>query len=405
MPGKGILCSICKKTRASCGQPDGKISHCGKCKERGMINLTILKCEVCHIVIPIYGIPGGKPTHCKVCKLDTMIDVKTQKCKSCKNKQPTYGVEGTKSAEYCIDCKADTMVDVRSKMCIICNKKQPFFGMKYDISALYCGDCKMEDMIDIKSTKCIICQSKFPVYGVPGGPNTHCKACKNDEHIDVKNKMCIVCKRKQSTYGDPAIKQITHCKDCKPENYVDIKHKMCISEYCDTRPHELCRGYCSWCFQNLYPEDPISKSIHTKTYEKAVAIELLAHDSSYKHDKPIFVGGCDCSIQRRIDFWKLIGNTILAIEVDEHQHRGYDQYDEVIRYDDLYMGFGGKWVFIRFNPTSFRGGDGKINKMPFVQRIPILLKNIREHEQRILNESNTELLEIHKLFFDGYSTH
>ena len=402
MPGKSRVCSVCAKTRASCGVPGEKPSHCGKCKEPGMINLTIPKCEVCHIVIPIYGVPGGKPTHCKACKLDTMIDIKTQKCKGCKLKQPVYGVKGTRQAEYCVECMLDDMIDVRSKMCEMCSVKQPFFGAKDCKRATHCGDCKSEGMVDLKSTKCVVCQSKFPVYGLPGGPHTHCKDCKTNEHIDVKNHKCEICKKKQSTYGDPSTNKITHCKDCKPDDYIDLKHQLCVSEHCTTRVHELCREYCSWCFQHLFPEDPVSRKLHTKTYEAAVAIRILSYDSTYKHDRPIFVGGCDCTVRRRIDFWKLIGNTILAIEVDEHQHRGYDQDDEVIRYDDLYMGFSGKWIFIRFNPNAFKGNDCKFKRVALQQRISTLLEVIQHHEKRIHDESNTEMLEIHKLFFNGF---
>ena len=35
------------------------------------------------------------------------------------------------------------------------------------------------------------------------------------------------------------------------------------------------------------------------------------------------------------------------------KHSSYDKEDEKIRYDDLYMVFSGKWVFIRFNPDSY----------------------------------------------------
>jgi hypothetical protein len=43
-----------------------------------------------------------------------------------------------------------------------------------------------------------------------------------------------------------------------------------------------------------------------------------------------------------VDHRKLIGNTMLAVETDENAHRGYDEKDEEIRYDDLYMIHSGK---------------------------------------------------------------
>ena len=44
---------------------------------------------------------------------------------------------------------------------------------------------------------------------------------------------------------------------------------------------------------------------------------------------------------------------MIAVEVDEGQHKSRDFEDETIRYDDLFMaGHGGKWIYIRFNPDS-----------------------------------------------------
>ncbi len=397
MPGKGRCCIICKKTRASCALPGQKATHCGKCKEPSMMNVTIPKCIVCKTTIPIYGEPGNKATHCKECKTESMIDVKTLKCKKCKLKQPVYGKEDKKPI-YCVQCKEDGMTDVRSKMCEVCNKKQPFFGV-VGKKPTHCGDCKKEDMIDLKSTKCIVCQIKFPVYGIPGHKNTHCGDCKLEEHIDVKNKKCIKCSSKQATYGDPLTEEIIHCKSCKLDSDIDLRHRLCKSDFCDTRAHNDYDGYCAWCFQHLFPEDPRSNKIPRKSFELEVAAAILAYDSEYKHDKHLEFGGCDCLSRRRIDFWKVIGNTIIAIEVDENQHRRYDPVDEQNRYDDLFMNFSGKWIFIRFNPNAYRDG-GKTKNIPLKERIPRLLEVVRNHEARAYEEKNMNLIEIHRLFFD-----
>jgi hypothetical protein len=87
----------------------------------------------------------------------------------------------------------------------------------------------------------------------------------------------------------------------------------------------------------------------------------------------------------------LIGNTLLCIETDEFAHRGYDQHDEEIRYDDLYMIDSGKFIFIRFNP------DGKGVDME--DKLDRLVEEIYTQIQRIENEENTELVEIVKLFY------
>ena len=88
----------------------------------------------------------------------------------------------------------------------------------------------------------------------------------------------------------------------------------------------------------------------------------------------------------------MIGATILAIETDEYGHRGYDQIDEEIRYDDVYMIHSGKWVFIRFNP------DDNISKVDIADKLDKLIETIHKCIFRIKNEENVELVEIYKLY-------
>ena len=112
----------------------------------------------------------------------------------------------------------------------------------------------------------------------------------------------------------------------------------------------------------------------------------------FVHDRPLYTGNCDCSHRRRIDHRKLIDNTILAIETDEFGHKGYDKKDEEIRYDDLYMIYSGKWIFIRFNP------DNNISKVDIDDKLDKLIETINDCIERIENNENTELLEIYKLY-------
>jgi hypothetical protein len=110
------------------------------------------------------------------------------------------------------------------------------------------------------------------------------------------------------------------------------------------------------------------------------------------HDKPLYTMNCDCTHRRRIDHRKLIGNTILAVETDEFGHKSYDQHDEEIRYDDLFMIHSGKWIFIRFNP------DNNISKVDIDDKLDKLIETMNECIERIERNENTELVEIIKLY-------
>jgi hypothetical protein len=143
-------------------------------------------------------------------------------------------------------------------------------------------------------------------------------------------------------------------------------------------------------------------AIATKTKEFAVRDYINANFEGFQHDKIMTTSHCDCSIKRRIDHRYLINNTLLVVETDENQHRSYDAMDEEIRYDDLYMAFSGKWIYIRFNPDKYISNKG-IRKNPTIaSRLPILKEEIERQISRIKNNENTELLERIYMYYDKY---
>jgi len=150
-------------------------------------------------------------------------------------------------------------------------------------------------------------------------------------------------------------------------------------------------NYCATCFKRLFPNDIRSTKIYEHTKEIMVRNAINEEFEGFIHDKPLYTHNCECTHRRRVDHRKLINNTILAIETDENSHKDYDEKDEEIRYDDLYMIHSGKWIFIRFNPDG-KGVDieDKINK---------LIEVMYEQIERIENEENEELVEIIKLYY------
>ena len=151
-------------------------------------------------------------------------------------------------------------------------------------------------------------------------------------------------------------------------------------------------GYCATCFKQIFPNDERSKVVYGRTKEIMVRNLINEKFNGFIHDKPLYTGNCDCTHRRRIDHRKLIGNTILAIETDEFGHRGYDEKDEEIRYDDLYMIHSGKWIFIRFNP------DTNVSKTDIDDKLVMLIETMEYSIDRIEREENSDLLEIIKLY-------
>lgn len=392
------MCDVCTIKRASFGLEGGKKTRCKPCKDEGMIDLVTKKCENCKIVCATFGLPGGKHTHCVSCKTSEMVNVKAKMCQVCNTKQPFFGLDNSKAATHCADCKSDEMVDVRSKKCVVCKTVIAKFGENG--KRTHCVQCKTDNML-IDNPKCIKCNKKQPTFGLSGQKQSHCKDCKTPEMIDLVTKKCIQCNMIAACFGVEGTKEYNYCGNCKKDDMINLKDikRQCKQENCLLRGNKKYNGYCTFCFQHLFPDDPLCLQMNCKTYETKVRSVLIEHNLDFTHDKPTFHSGCDCSSRRRVDFWKIIGNTILAIEVDENQHKDYNKKDEEIRYDDLYMHFSGKWVFIRFNPNKYKSGNAVLNPR-MEARTPKLLEEITKHTERILKEDNKELVEIYHLFFN-----
>jgi len=358
-----LICKLCfcGKARPTYNYEGKSANFCKECKEEDMINVNDKNC-FCGRVKPTFNLPGLLPRFCTQCKTEGMIEIYGNPCKCGKTTKSCFNYSGLK-AEYCSQCKLENMIDVFHSRCK-CGKAQP--SLNYEgLQPEYCAKCKLEGMKLICKRTCIQCPNQA-TYNYIGEKAKYCNKCKTDDMINVVDK----------------------CKNNDCTNSGNIKYKY----------------YCTFCFQHLFPDDPAVSQIRKKTKENYVRDFLKENFEDFIHDIPLWTGNCDCSHRRRIDHRILVGNTLLCIETDENQHRSYNKKDEEIRYDDLYMLHGGKFIFIRFNPDKFENYTGtKIN--PCMKRRMIELKEeIEKQIERIKKEENKELLEIHYLFYNGYKS-
>jgi hypothetical protein len=153
-------------------------------------------------------------------------------------------------------------------------------------------------------------------------------------------------------------------------------------------------NYCATCFKFLFPEDPRTKAYGFKELQTKTFIDK--HFQKFCHNKLIATAHpCDCTKRRFIDHRRCIGNTLICVETDERAHQGYSVQDETDRYHDVIMDWGGKLVFIRFNP------DGKGFSMD--EKHARLAAEINEQVRRVEAEENTELCERVYLFYPATS--
>jgi hypothetical protein len=398
----------CEKLPSYNYEGEIKAIYCLEHKKELMVNVKDKKCQ--HIgckTQPTFNFQGETiPLYCSIHKKEEMIDVRNKKCihLNCKT-HPAFNFQSENIPLYCSIHKKEEMINIISNNCLYPNcKKIPHYNYECQSKCLYCFEHKKENMIDKSNRICIHpnCK-KQPSFNYENEyKGLYCSIHKKEQMINVRDKKCNYpdCKT-QPTFNFKNKKTGLYCFEHKKEDMIDVKNKKCKANYClGTSANPKYKGYCSSCYQNLFPNDPLSLQMRSKTKEIAVRDFININFEGFQHDKPLWTGNCDCTHRRRIDHRKLIGNTLLCVETDENQHKNYDEKDEELRYDDLFMLHGGKFIFIRFNPDKFKDKNGKSINPTLYTRLPILKEEIEKQIERIKNEENIELLEIFKLYYN-----
>jgi hypothetical protein len=390
------LCEFlnCKK-RADFGYSEKPVIFCNEHKIDNMKRRYYSKC-FCGKKLPSFNYKNLKAKYCLDCKLDGMICVSNKEC-YCKKTSPTFNYEGLK-AKYCSECKLDGMIDVNHELCK-CGKR-PSFNIE-GLKPKFCAECKTDNMIDVANFKKCFCKNTLPHYNYEGLNAEYCSSCKKDGMIDVINPRCFCGKSTGPSFNLIGLKP-KYCSSCKTEDMVNVKHDSCKNDGCPSAANKKYKNYCAYCFQHLFPLDPLTFQIRCKTKELAVRDFINANYDGFNHDKILEYGGCDCLTRRRIDHRKLIGNTLLCVETDENQHKSYSKEDEEARYNDLLVNFTCKYIIIRFNPDSYVNKKG-VKSNPYISaRLEELKKEMDKQIKRIENNENADLLEVVHLYYDGY---
>jgi hypothetical protein len=148
-------------------------------------------------------------------------------------------------------------------------------------------------------------------------------------------------------------------------------------------------GHCFRCFCEKFPTH---EKVRTKArVELQVRVFMDSNFADFVHDRPLHTAHCDCNHRHRVDHRRVVGDTLLCIETDEHHHRGYDKDDEQARYHDVICAWGGKLCFVHFNPD----GHGP----PLEERLERLRVEVTRHIERLERGENTAYLEVHHLFY------
>jgi hypothetical protein len=329
---------------------------------------------------------------------------------TCGKAQPSYNLPGETSAAYCVSCKSEDMVNIVSKRCA-CNSRQPSFNYPDDDTPVCCIQCKAPDMIHVGREKCQ-CGKAVPKFAEIGESKAgFCKDCKTETMINIGNQLCLICKSSYALYNSLSERNPAYCVKCKLQNMVKVSLRYCpgADGTCTSYRNSKFRGFCAHCFVNIFPNDPLTFTIRQKSKENRVRAFINSTFEGFTHNRPLSTTHCDCTVRRRLDHYKIIGNTVLAIETDENQHKSYDQMNEEMRYNDLYMAFSGRWVYIRFNPDRYTDENGATCDPSMPDRLAALGEEIAHQIARITARGNIaitpdteekDLVEIIYMYYD-----
>jgi hypothetical protein len=317
-----------------------------------------------------------------------------------------YNLKGSKNALYCTNHKTCDMINVTHPFCkfndclII-----PAYNYENEEKPIYCFNHKLQNMVNVVSKICleIECKKRPSFNYINCKESLYCYQHCKPGMMNVLTKKCIFenC-NKIPVFNFENEKNGVYCFQHKTDTMIDVKHDTCKAENCQTRANKNYKDYCGNCFQHLFPLDPLTFQIRCKTKEIAVRDFINTKFEGFHHDKPLWYNetACDCTTKRRIDHRKLINGTILCIETDENQHKSYSKQDEEARYHDLFMAYGGKFIFIRFNPDKYKDEKGKSSNPMLFNRLIVLEEEINKQIKRIENDENKDLLEVIELYYD-----
>jgi hypothetical protein len=132
---------------------------------------------------------------------------------------------------------------------------------------------------------------------------------------------------------------------------INVISKRCLTHLCDTIiSNKKYKGYCCRCFCYLFPNEPVARLYKNKERLVGEYIKEQFKDMTLTFDKQL-ENSC---IKSRPDIFIDMGFQYIIIEVDENQHKYYEEICENKRLMEIFQALEyRKMVVIRFNPDAY----------------------------------------------------
>lgn len=234
-------------------------------------------------------------------------------------------------------------------------------------------------MINIKTKNCQHPKCKeLKLYGMPDKVAQFCFEHKQPEmiNIDAENACDVPdCTKEHMLLVDGQKFCLAH----SPKEFQIKVNRLC--KYCDIEQESdyIC-GDC--------------KKISTKKEWAIVRHLRKTIDTKFEYNSSKMLQGCS---KKRPDVFFDLPTHCVIVEVDENQHKPYEDTCECARINEIVNGIGGRSViFIRFNPDGLKHqGNRKVIKV--ADRLPLLVKTIKS--ELIANHESFKVKTI-QLYYD-----
>ena len=393
--------------------------YCRSHAKNGMVDLKNIFCKEngCKIQAN-YNFEGEKRgIYCLSHAKNGMKDVKNPRCiyEGC-SIQPSFNFEGNTKSIYCSIHALDGMKNTRDNKCLENNcNKQPSYNFENQTKAIYCKSHSKEGMKNVVTKRCKKegCD-KIPCYNFEyQQKGIYCLAHAEKGMKDVRSRKCLEenCD-KQPCYNFEGNKIGIYCVKHAKKDMENVVIRKCIDEFCYTGvTYTKYDGYCLSCFVRLFPDMPIVRNYKTKETAVRYYIKEQFSNVTWICDK-ITNNGCS---MRRPDLLLDLGYQVLIIEIDENQHRRYEEICENKRIMELSQDLGHRpVVFIRFNPDDYKIGESKTTSCWYINKSNNLLvikkSKRKEWNERLgtlketveywMNNQTEKTIELVYLFYD-----
>jgi len=398
---------------------ESKGIYCKAHRKSQMMNVIDRKCKEANCgKIPNYNFEGE--TKGIFCKTHAKNGMKNIKAKSCNHEgctiQSNYNYEGKKCGIFCKIHKLDGMFEVKHKKCevdgciIIAN-----YNYENNKTGMFCKLHSHEGMRNINDPKCQKenC-NKTSSFNYKGEKKPiFCADHRLNLMINLRARICTEegCYI-QATFNYPKFKFGLYCKEHKKINMESVLAKRCKSEWiCDTIVNiKRFNGYCMVCYIRLFPDNQIVKNYKTKETAVNKYIKEQFQNVTWISDKKVL----DSCSMKRPDLLLDLGYQVIIIEIDENQHRRYEEICENKRIMELSKDLSHRpIVLIRFNPDEYKNGESKITSCWNYTKKGLMsvkkskqkewgerLETLKETVEYWVNNQTEKTIELVYLFYD-----